>query len=350
MIPKSKGIDISKFLYYADASKIGFLNPNEEGNRGGQGDIVNAAKEIDLSLASDIQKYISLAEYIERRCGDSVGITKTMEGQTEAREAVQNNQINYTQSSYIIEPYFELHNQVKRNVLSSHIETCKSVYSQPSFHNKKLNYVLDDMSLKMLTVDTNLLDNSTLGLFVTNSSKSWEMKQAVQQLAQGQMANQKAELSDIVKIMRSESIQETEELLAVAEEQAHQRQMALNAQAEKYKAEEANKEREFKREEWKHEKAMIILKEEENRKTQIQKQAILSIGFNEDKDMDADSIPDVLEVAKEGVDANVKLRKQKLDEDKFEEDKRAAKVAEEQNETKLKIESRKANKPTSSKK
>jgi hypothetical protein len=350
LIPKSKGIDISKFLYYADASKIGFLNPNEEGNRGGQSDIVNSVKEVDLSLASDIQKYIALAEYIERRCGDSVGITKAMEGQTEAREAVQNNQLNYTQSSYIIEPYFELHNQVKRNVLNSHVETCKVVYSQPSYHNKKLNYVLDDMSLKMLTIDTTLLDNSTLGLFVSNSSKSWEMKQAVQQLAQGQMANQKAELSDIVKIMRSESIQETEELLAVAEEQAHQRQMELSAQAERFKSEEANREREFKREEWKHEEDIIVLKEVERRKTEIQKQTILSLGFNEDKDLDEDGTPDVLEVARDGVDANVKLRKQKLEEDKFEEDKRAAIVAEEQNDTKLKIESRKANKPNSSKK
>lgn len=342
MIPKSQGIDIKQFLYYADATKVTFLNPNEEGNRGGTGDITNAAKEIDMSLASDIQKYIALAEYIEKRCGDSVGITKAMEGQTQANEAVQNNQLNYTQSSYIIEPYFELFNNVKRNTLQSLLETAKSIYSRPSNNNKKLSYVLDDMSLRLLTIDSDLLDNSTYGLFVSNSSKAWDAKQAVQNLSQAAMQNQKAELSDIVKIVRSESVQEAEELLAVAEEKAHERQMALSTQAEKYKAAESEKERSFKRETWDHEEKMIVVKEGERRKTEIQKQLILSVGFNENKDMDEDGELDVMEIANEGVDANIKMRKQLLEEEQFVETKRKNKVNEQQGEKKLKIEARKA--------
>ena len=42
----------------------------------GSKNIGEAAKDIDMSLVSDIQKYMQLAEYIERRCGESVGITK----------------------------------------------------------------------------------------------------------------------------------------------------------------------------------------------------------------------------------------------------------------------------------
>ena len=54
--------------------------------------IGEAAKEIDMSLVSDIQKYLQLAEYIERRCGESVGITKQIEGQIGTEEAVRNTQ------------------------------------------------------------------------------------------------------------------------------------------------------------------------------------------------------------------------------------------------------------------
>ena len=54
----------------------------------------------------------------------------------------------------------------------------------------------------------------------------------------------------------------------------------------------------------------------------IQKQVILSMGFNEDKDLDKDGMPDVLEVAKFDLDANIKQRKQDLDEKKLEQQKK----------------------------
>lgn len=340
MIPKSKGIDISKMLYYIESSKIGFMNPMEEGNRGGQGDITNAVKEIDMSLVSDIQKYISLAQYIEERCGNSVGITKPMEGQSAPDSAVQTNQLNYTQSSYILEPYFTVHNQIKRNVLQSIIDTAKNIYVDNNI--EKLVYILDDMSMRMLEIDTELLDNSTYGIFVSDSSKAWDAKQAVQQLSQAAMQNQKAELSDVIKIIRSESVQEAEELLAVAEKNAAERQQLAQKTENDAKAAMAEQEREFKREEWGHEEDIIVLKEVEKRKTEIQKQTIMSMGFNVDKDMDKDGEPDILEVAKHGVDANVKLRKQALEENQFNHQVKQDEITNQQTDQELKIKAKAA--------
>lgn len=345
MIPKSQGVDIAKFLYYMESSKIGFLNPQEEGKKGvaAQGaDITNAVKEIDMSLVSDIQKYIALAEYIEKRCGASVGITPEIEGQGDTQGSVGSAQMNYTQAAYILEPYFNLHSQVKKNVLQALIDTAKAVYVDQNI--EKLSYVLDDMSLHMLSIDSELLDNSTLGIFVGNSSKAWDAKQAVQQLSQAAMQNQKAELSDVVKIIRSESVQEAEELLNTAETVANER--AMEAQQAQAKAQEAAevKARAHQKELWEHEKELIVIKETERRKTEIQKQAILSLGFNEDKDMDKDGTPDVLEVAKHGVDANVKLRKQDLDEKKYSHQMEQDKINEELAREDLKIKKISANK------
>lgn len=346
LIPKSKGIDLNKLLHYMETSKIGFLNPAEEGNRGGQGgDITNAAKEIDMSLISDIQKYIQLAEYVEARCGSSVGITKPMEGQAGPNEAVQNNQLNYTQSSFILEPYFELHNQIKRNVLLSLVDTAKGIYSRGDV--SKLSYVLDDMSIKLLEIDSELLDASTYGFFISNASKAWDAKQAVQQLSQAAMQNQKAELSDIVKVIRAESVQEAEELLAVAEKNAQERAMAMENQRAQSVADEAQKAREHEKETWKHEAEMIVLKEEERRKTVIQQQTILSMGFNVDKDLDKDGEPDVLEVAKHNMDANIKMRKQDLDESKFAHQQSQDAVNNKLAEEELKIKNKQASKAVS---
>jgi hypothetical protein len=82
--------------------------------------------------------------------------------------------------------------------------------------------------------------------------------------------------------------------------------MAADAARNQAIAEEAQKQREHEREQWDHEEDMIILKESERRKTEIQKQTILSMGFDINKDQDNDGTPDVLEVAKYGVDAEIK--------------------------------------------
>lgn len=314
-VPKSAGIDTAKFQYFMEANKIAWFNPQEEGNRGMGGDVTNLVKEIDMSLASQINNYIQLAEYIERKCGEAIGVTKQMEGSISANEAVSNTKQNLIQSSHIIQPYFELHNNVKGNVLTALLETAKVAYA--TGRPRKLNYVLDDMSKHMLTVDSDLLDNSTYGLFIGNSSKASDAKQAVETLAQAAMQNQQADLADVMKVIRSESVTEAEEQL----EAARMRKLEEEQAVEKMRIQSEERARQAisqdRQEERQHEKDMIVLKEKERRKTEIQKQTILSLGFNEDKDLDDDGEPDVLEVAKHGVDANIKERKQLLDEKKF---------------------------------
>lgn len=315
-IPKSAGIDLSKFLYYAEALKIGFINPNEEGNRGDQASVANIAKEVDMSLASDIKKYIDLAEYIERRCGESVGINKNIEGQTPHNEAVGNAQMNFNQAAGILQTYYDLHNTVKRNLLTGLLEKTKVLYSLNP-QQKKLQYILDDLSLAIFEVDTDLLDNSTYGIFVTNNAASKIAKQAVQQLAHAALQNDKANLAQISKVMRASSVQESEELLEQMERDAHERARELEEirgqqQEKALKMEAEENEKQFERQ-----KELIILKETERRETEIQKQLILSVGFNEDKDSDKDGELDVLEIAKKGIEADIKLRKQDLDEKKF---------------------------------
>lgn len=319
LIPKSSGLDIEKWMYYFKVNKLGLLDPTEEGNKGNQ-NIGEAAKEIDMSLVSDIQKYMQLAEYIERRCGESVGITKQIEGQIGSEEAVRNTQQALVQSANILEPYFDMHNLIKRNVLQALIETAKVAYSE--LQPKSLSYALDDMSVAMLTPDYELLENSTYGLFVSNSMKADETLQTMQQLSHAALQNQQVELSDVLMIMNSESTQEAEELLKVAESNRAEREQASQQAQQQAQQQEAEAQRNWEREkmdkEHEHRMAEIDLKGEKD----IQKQLILSMGFNEDKDLDKDGMPDVLEVAKFDLDANIKQRKQDLDEKKLEQQKK----------------------------
>lgn len=314
LIPKKAGLDIEKWMYYFKVNKIGLMNPSEEGNKGST-NMGEAAKEIDLSLVSDISKYMELAEYIERRCGEVVGITKQIEGQIGEREGVRNVQQALTQSANILEPYFEVHNNVKRNALQALLETAKVAYAE--FQPEYLSFVLDDFSMQVLQMDYELLENSSYSLFVANSMKSFESLQKIEQLSYAALQNQMTELSDVLSIINSDSTQETEEILKASEKERKE----LEAQAQQREFEARQKEVQDMRA-WEKEKIELEhrnkLEEIELKgKYDLQKQTILSIGFNEDKDLDKDGIPDVLEVYTKGVDAEIKQRKQDLDEAKF---------------------------------
>ena len=52
----------------------------------------------------------------------------------------------------------------------------------------------------------------------------------------------------------------------------------------------------------------INLEYDRKKDLDITKQLILSMGFNEDKDLDKDGVPDVLEVAKHQLNAEIKMR------------------------------------------
>lgn len=346
-IPKSAGIDVKKWTYFLEANKIAWMNPSEEGNRkaGAQGsDVTNLVKEIDMSLVSQINNYISLAEYIERKCGSAIGVTPQMEAQISANEAVTNTKQNLIQSSHIIQPYFQLHNTIKSSVLQAMIDTARVAYAL--YKPEKLSYVLDDMSVAMLDIDMDLLDSTTIGIFVANSTKAEEAKQVVQQLAQAALQNQQAELGDIIKVIRASSIDEAEELLEVASQKRKEVDQ-MNAEAERQaKADEIAAEQAHEEKLWNHEKDMIILKETERRETEVGKAAVVATGFAEDKDANDNGQPDVLDLAKHVLDGDIKGRKMTLEEEKFNHDKEVDKRSLDQKDKEIAI---KRSKPSGSK-
>lgn len=344
-IPKSLGIDTKKFLYFLKANNIGFLNPAEEGNRTNT-DVTNLVKEVDMSIASKINEYIQMAEYIDRKCGASMGVTPQMEAQISSNDPVRNTQQNLIQSSYIIQPYFEAQNALEGEVLTGLLETAKVAYSQnpPGV----LSYVLDDMTYQMIVVDKDLLDSSSYGIYMANNPRAFEAKQTIEQLGHAAMQAQQADLSDILKVTRAESITEAEELLETAEAKKANQLNQADRERNRIQEEMQARQEAFEERQWQHEERMIVLKESERRKTELQKQAMLSAGFNEDKDIDDDGEIDVMEIYRDGRDAQIQERKQALDERKFEHQKQVDKDKIELDRKKVKQQFANKNKPKSS--
>jgi hypothetical protein len=316
-IPDSAGMDMKKWQYFFESSPFMWYDDSEEGNSIGDQTL---GKTIDLSLASDIGRYVDLANYLKQQAGQSVGITEQVEGQIDSNDAVSNTRQNLVQTSNILEPFFDLHNVVKRNVLQALLETAKVAYSESA--PEKLSYFLDDMSLQMFDMDMELLDNSTLGIFMSNTTETGKIMENIEQLTHAAMQNGKAELSDVLSVLRQDGIVEAEEVLKAAETKRRQQEQAEAQQRIQAEKEAAEKARQHQEKQWQHDKDLIILKEEERRKTEIQKSAIVAAGFNPDTDADNDGINDFLEIARDGLHADIKreeiaLNREKLNHDKI---------------------------------
>ena len=306
MVPTSKGINTEKFMNYFENSPFALINPNEEGN--GYNDINTAAKVIDMSLISDIQKYIMLLQNIKREAGASVGITEQVEGQISANEAVSNTKQSLMQSSQILEPYFNLHNEFKRQVLQGLLERAKITYRENT--ENKLSYITDDMGIQMFSFDGEFLSFQKLGVFITDNAKVDEVRATLSSLALAAMQNQKAELSDVIAVFEVESLPEAKEILKVAEKERLKVEEDRQAQIQKGRMEELEKIEQGKDKEHQRSKDLITHSEEEKRKTEIVRGAMVSASFNPDADGDKDGVNDYVEIAAKI--AKIDLEQQKV--------------------------------------
>lgn len=320
-VPDSTGLDIVKFKYFMETSPYGWLDPNQEGS--GYSDMNTVAKVIDLSTASDIAKYVELAEKIKRECGEAMGVSPQMEAQIAQRDAVENTKQILQQNSLMLEPFFSLHDLVKRNVLNALINQAKVSYAKSK--PKKLSYVMDDLSVKSFDFDFNLLDNSSLGIFISDSGEVQKIKDTITQLSNIALQNQQATYKDIISIMKEPSLSGAEDILEKSQKEAYEKEIN-KIQQEQNNAKELEKIKEdAAKRQHEREKELIVLKETERRETEIQKIAITGASYNPDQDKDEDGENDFLEIARKGVETEIKQRKQNLDERKFEHDKEVKK-------------------------
>lgn len=292
--------DNTSFAYFANSGE-GFADANTQ------------AKVLDMSLISDIDRYINFAEAIRIQAGRSIGVTDQMEGQIEERAAVQNTNQAIALNSNILEPIFEYHRQFKRNVLTALLEQCKVAWSGSG--TVKKSYVLDDLSEQMLNVDMGLLDSTTMGIFLCDDNKNDENKQIIRELSFSAMQNQTVELSDIMSILKIDDTQRAAEILRVAEERRKEREQQAAEAERQAKMEEIQMQQDWEREKYAYEERLIIVKEEERRKTELAKQALLGASFNPDVDTNDNKRNDFVEIADNYV--KNKLAQEKLDIEKI---------------------------------
>jgi len=188
-IPKNMGIDIPEFLHYLSAMGVVLVNPYEEGwdtpgRDGGRPSAFNNITAADLTMSSTLVQYINLLAKIEEMIGEVSGVTKQRQGSIENRELVGNVERSVIQSSHITEMLFWTHNNIKKRLLNSLLNTAKIAWARSG--KQKLYYIMDDSNRAFLDLSDNFL-YSDFGVFVSDSTRENMNIEALRSLLQPAM-------------------------------------------------------------------------------------------------------------------------------------------------------------------
>jgi len=239
-IPKSQGIDLEKWIYMFDNVGIGFINSFEEGTgKLGQGKTANFNQftTADMTLSQSIGQYIGILEKIERVVDKIIGISPQREGAISSSETAQGVERSVTQSSHITEPWFYVHDEIKKKVLQACIECSKFAYNK----SKKIHYITDDLERISTEIDTEMFADSDYGVFVSNSTKEAKVFQKLEMLSSQALSSGAATLNDVIKMFNATSVAELSKEIRVSEnkkdqkEQQSQQQQIQSAEAQQQK-------------------------------------------------------------------------------------------------------------------
>lgn len=328
-IPKSMGIDVNKWMHYLGALGVAFINPYEEGwdipgREGGKPSQFNQFTSLDLTMANTIDQYINLMDKIEAMVSEISGVSKQREGSVASNELVGNVERSIVQSAHITEPWFWVHNQVKKEALTMLLDTSKVAWKD----NKRcLHYILDDATRAFITLSDEFFYED-MDIFIDDTTKNQQQVEALKQLMQPAMQNG-ASLLDIAEIITMDNISMIKSRLEEIEQKRMEQQQAMEqAQAER-EQQAIQMQNEIKEEELMIKEAEIDLEKykiDQDNATKITVAQLNAYRGLENQDQNQNNIPDTMEIAQQALaerkqasdeaskqfEFNAKIREQKM--------------------------------------
>lgn len=290
MIPEKLGIE--KAMYYLEELDYDVFNSLENAEMPGAYQRSKISSSMDRSNMQNIMQYVNLLDAIDRQISDVAGVTKGREGQATPTQAVTTSQQDIVQSNTLTEAvYFAPHYSSWRRILNFLLQC-----GVESFRGKDLTkqYVLDDLTIATLELTEDSLLEADFGVYISNYSRDNEIFSTLKELSHSFIQNDKATMSDIIKLIKATSSQELENSIVQSETDRIQREQEsqkaqIQAQEEQLKAQiaENDKDRKLKMD-------IEILKAQ----TTLESKKIDSFKFQQDQDKDKDGIPDQFELEK----------------------------------------------------
>jgi hypothetical protein len=294
------GWEVDKWISYAKYMKIAPVDLFNEGTKGAaMGKLAGAMNQnapvIDMEMGNTIQMYMNLMAYIKQEVGEIAGVSAQRQGQVSSNELVGNVERAVSQSSHITEYWFAEHADVKKRSLEIGLETAKIAWKNSK--NKKLQFVLDDMSTHMITVNGEDIKVIDFDVCITDGGLDAMILEQLKSLAHAGIQNDKLNFSQLMDIYTTDSLSsirrkiEKSELDKIDRDQKTQemqskmQEQALQAQAQE---KQLDRDHDFAKMDKELEKAITI----------EQLKAGLHV-FDKGLDADGDGIKDEVELEKQ---------------------------------------------------
>lgn len=257
-------------------------------------------KAINLERTNEIKGRWELAQIMKAEAWELVGISKARTGSAAASMSATGVQTEMTQSYAQTEPYFAQHEYVVNQVYQALIDAAQHIaVKRPE---STISYVSTEGEQAFMTINTDELKMRDLKVFVTSRAEDQKMFEELRALAQPMLQNG-APMYDVSVIFTSNSIRQMKQTFKTLKEKQEAFQ-SQSQQLEQAKIQQAQQELQISLQAEAELEERRMQNENYNKELdRLSKERIAIIqatGFGkvESEDLNADNIPDVLEVSK----------------------------------------------------
>ena len=260
----------------------------------------NQISAVDLTMANTINQYIMLMDKIESMVSEISGVSKQSEGSIASNELVGNVERSVIQSAHITEPWFWMHNQVKKQALIMLLDTAKYAWKDDK---TCLQYVLDDTTRAFITLSDNFFYED-FDVFIEDTTKSQQQIEALRNLMQPALQNG-ASLLDIASIITMDNVSLIRDKLEEIENKRIQQQQQMEEAQAQREQQAIQMQNEVKEEELMLKEAEMDLKKyeiDQNNATKITVAQLNAYMGATDIDANNNGEPDILELGKQALE------------------------------------------------
>ena len=301
-------MDYDKWFGYAEKNGIAFYSFQDAKNIG-QKDINSLVKQVDRSQLAKIDQYIQIADYIEAKSKSVIGINPQFEGEIQEREGQKNVERAVGATSLALEPMFYLMNVAKNQIMHSLLYNQITAIIRSK--TKLLTYMLDDVGIMTVDLDPDLLLESQYYMFMENMAKQDKVVDILSQYAAAKVQTETLQLSALGRFLMEEDLNSALEILKAGEEAKFEQDKVLqDKKAQSDKQLEDQRQANLERLEQIKTEGKLAL-EDKKGEWNILQAAVVGSGFAEDKDIDKDGTPDIIEIANQFLEQQ-KFEHQKL--------------------------------------
>jgi hypothetical protein len=260
----------------------------------------NQFRDIDLTRTQEIQSRYQLAMQLKNECWELVGMSRQRMGSISASESATGTNAAITQSYSQTEPLFVAHEYILMQLYQAIIDA--SLYVESRKPQSTLSYITSKGESAFVQVNGTDLKFRDLKVFATNRPEDKKMFEEIRGLSQAVIQNG-GSLHDVIELYSTNSVREMKKVfktLKDRQEQLQDQQMQQQQQQMEQQQQQAQAQLQQAQLAQEQQLAHDDYQKELDRISKKEIAIIQATGFGkvESEDVNANAVPDVLEVSR----------------------------------------------------